>query len=141
MINRGSIDSLFDSIFVMVARSALIFSQYCHNFFHAREILSPIAFIDRISCSILASPNMVSGKLGLRMTTLHEETSNAGNQVTTPVHDEDEEKSDADYSEYDSYQVVHVLKPGKYSLCITYIFRYIHDYYIRFSLKIWMIDF
>lgn len=53
---------------------------------------------------------MVSGKLGLRMTTLHEETSNAGNQVTTPVHDEDEEKSDADYSEYDSYQVVHVLK-------------------------------
>ncbi|PBC26092.1 Kinesin protein KIF13A [Apis cerana cerana] len=52
----------------------------------------------------IASPNMVSGKLGLRMTTLHEETSNAGNQVTTPVHDEDEEKSDADYSEYDSYQ-------------------------------------
>ena len=48
MINRGSIDSLFDSIFVMVARSALIFSQYCHNFFHAREILPPIAFIDRI---------------------------------------------------------------------------------------------
>ena len=46
----------------------------------------------------IASPNMVSGKLGLRMTTLHEETSNAGNQVTTPVHDEDEEKSDADYS-------------------------------------------
>lgn len=83
---------------------------------------------------------MVSGKLGLRMTTLHEETSNAGNQVTTPVHDEDEEKSDADYSEYDSYQVVHVLKPGKYSLCITYIFRYIHDYYIRFSLKIWIDD-
>lgn len=65
---------------------------------------------------------MVSGKLGLRMTTLHEETSNAGNQVTTPVHDEDEEKSDADYSEYDSYQVVHVLKPGKY-LCIFYIFE------------------
>lgn len=65
---------------------------------------------------------MVSGKLGLRMTTLHEETSNAGNQVTTPVHDEDEEKSDADYSEYDSYQVVHVLKPGKY-LRIFYIFE------------------
>ncbi|XP_050598588.1 kinesin-like protein KIF13B isoform X9 [Bombus affinis] len=51
-----------------------------------------------------ASPNMVGGKLGLRMTTLHEETSNTGNQLSTPVHDEDEEKSDADYSEYDSYQ-------------------------------------
>lgn len=88
---------------------------------------------------------MVSGKLGLRMTTLHEETSNAGNQVTTPVHDEDEEKSDADYSEYDSYQVVHVLKPGKYLRIFYYIrivlYTYIHDYYIHFSLKIWMIDF
>ncbi|XP_003398365.1 kinesin-like protein KIF13B isoform X12 [Bombus affinis] len=52
----------------------------------------------------IASPNMVGGKLGLRMTTLHEETSNTGNQLSTPVHDEDEEKSDADYSEYDSYQ-------------------------------------
>ncbi|XP_076752866.1 kinesin-like protein KIF13A isoform X2 [Xylocopa sonorina] len=56
------------------------------------------------STSAKSSPNMVGGKLGLRMTTLHEETSNAGNQLTTPVHDEDEEKSDADYSEYDSYQ-------------------------------------
>lgn len=63
---------------------------------------------------------MVGGKLGLRMTTLHEETSNAGNQVTTPVHDEDEEKSDADYSEYDSYQVVHVLKTRKYLHFILY---------------------
>lgn len=72
---------------------------------------------------------MVSGKLGLRMTTLHEETSNAGNQVTTPVHDEDEEKSDADYSEYDSYQVVHVLKPRKY-LHIFYI-TYIRIVYLH----------
>lgn len=89
---------------------------------------------------------MVSGKLGLRMTTLHEETSNAGNQVTTPVHDEDEEKSDADYSEYDSYQVVHVLKnTWKISMYILYIrivlYIYIHDYYVHFSLKIWMVDF
>ncbi|XP_017793954.1 PREDICTED: kinesin-like protein KIF13B [Habropoda laboriosa] len=52
----------------------------------------------------IASPNMVGSKLGLRMTTLHEETSNVGNQVSTPVHDEDEEKSDADYLEYDAYQ-------------------------------------
>ncbi|XP_050598538.1 kinesin-like protein KIF13A isoform X1 [Bombus affinis] len=56
------------------------------------------------STSAKSSPNMVGGKLGLRMTTLHEETSNTGNQLSTPVHDEDEEKSDADYSEYDSYQ-------------------------------------
>ncbi|XP_026672214.1 kinesin-like protein KIF13B isoform X3 [Ceratina calcarata] len=57
------------------------------------------------STSAKSSPNMVSGKLGLRMTTLHEETSNAGNQLSTPVRgDEDEEKSDVDYSEYDSYQ-------------------------------------
>ncbi|KOX74799.1 Kinesin-like protein KIF13A [Melipona quadrifasciata] len=56
------------------------------------------------STSAKSSPNMVGGKLGLRMTTLHEETSNAGNQLSTPIPDEDEEKSDADYSEYDSYQ-------------------------------------
>lgn len=47
---------------------------------------------------------MVGSKLGLRMTTLHEETSNVGNQLTTPIHDDEEEKSDADYSEYDAYQ-------------------------------------
>ncbi|KOC61693.1 Kinesin-like protein KIF13A, partial [Habropoda laboriosa] len=56
------------------------------------------------STSAKSSPNMVGSKLGLRMTTLHEETSNVGNQVSTPVHDEDEEKSDADYLEYDAYQ-------------------------------------
>ncbi|KAG7205851.1 hypothetical protein KM043_007787 [Ampulex compressa] len=52
----------------------------------------------------IASPNMVGSKLGLRMTTLHEETSNVGNQPSTPANDDDEEKSDADYSEYDAYQ-------------------------------------
>lgn len=55
--------------------------------------------------SVVASPNMVGSKLGLRMTTLHEETSNVGNQASTPINDDDEEKSDADYSEYDAYQV------------------------------------
>ncbi|KAK2583279.1 hypothetical protein KPH14_009285 [Odynerus spinipes] len=59
----------------------------------------------------IASPNMVGSKLGLRMTTLHEETSNVGNQVSTPIHDDDEEKSDADYSEYDAYQAPS--KPAK----------------------------
>jgi len=59
--------------------------------------------------SVVASPNMVSGKLGLRMTTLHEETSNVGNQASTPINDDDEEKSDADYSEYDAYQVAYTL--------------------------------
>lgn len=52
---------------------------------------------------IVASPNMVSSKLGPRMTTLHEE--NVGNQASTPINDDDEEKSDADYSEYEAYQV------------------------------------
>ncbi|XP_011349120.1 kinesin-like protein KIF13B isoform X1 [Ooceraea biroi] len=56
------------------------------------------------STSAKSSPNMVSSKLGLRMTTLHEETSNVGNQASTPVNDDDEEKSDADYSEYEAYQ-------------------------------------
>ncbi|XP_076398158.1 kinesin-like protein KIF13A isoform X3 [Megachile rotundata] len=56
------------------------------------------------STSAKSSPNMVGSKLALRMTTLHEETSNVGNQLPTPINDEDEEKSDADYSEYDSYQ-------------------------------------
>ena len=57
---------------------------------------------------IVASPNMVSSKLGPRMTTLHEETSNMGNQACTPINDDDEEKSDADYSEYEAYQVVYI---------------------------------
>lgn len=47
----------------------------------------------------------MGGKLGPRMTTLHEETSNTGNQPSSPIQDDDEEKSDADYSEYESYQV------------------------------------
>ncbi|KAL0106196.1 hypothetical protein PUN28_016124 [Cardiocondyla obscurior] len=51
----------------------------------------------------IASPNMVSSKLGPRMTTLHEETLNVGNQASTP-NDDNEEKSDADYSEYEAYQ-------------------------------------
>ncbi|XP_076639864.1 kinesin-like protein KIF13A isoform X7 [Colletes latitarsis] len=60
----------------------------------------------------IASPNIVGTKLGLRMTTLHEETSNVGNQLPTPINDEDEEKSDADYySEYEAYQAT--AKPVK----------------------------
>lgn len=51
---------------------------------------------------------MVSSKLGPRMTTLHEETSNMGNQASTPINDDDE-KSDADYSEYEAYQVTYIL--------------------------------
>lgn len=80
---------------------------------------------------------MVGGKLGLRMTTLHEETSNTGNQLSTPVHDEDEEKSDADYSEYDSYQVVRVLKFRKYignslylNRCLCYVIN-IFVFYLK----------
>ncbi|XP_066600998.1 kinesin-like protein KIF13A isoform X2 [Prorops nasuta] len=61
------------------------------------------------STSAKSSPNIVSSKLGLRMTTLHEETSNVGNQASTPneeeeEEEEDEEKSEADYSEYDVRQ-------------------------------------
>ncbi|XP_070160505.1 kinesin-like protein KIF13A isoform X7 [Polyergus mexicanus] len=56
------------------------------------------------STSAKSSPNIVSSKLGPRMTTLHEETSNVGNQAFTPINDDDEEKSDADYSEYEAYQ-------------------------------------
>lgn len=58
---------------------------------------------------IVASPNMVGSKLGPRMTTLHEETSNVGNQTSTPINDYDEEKSDADYSEYEAYQVTFIM--------------------------------
>lgn len=43
------------------------------------------------------------------MTTLHEETSNVGNQAFTPINDDDEEKSDADYSEYEAYQVTYLI--------------------------------
>ncbi|XP_063992810.1 kinesin-like protein KIF13A isoform X2 [Diachasmimorpha longicaudata] len=49
-----------------------------------------------------SSPNM-GGKLSLRMTTLHEETSNVGNQASSPV--PDDEKSDAEGAEYDSYVI------------------------------------
>ncbi|XP_054013646.1 kinesin-like protein KIF13B isoform X8 [Hylaeus anthracinus] len=59
----------------------------------------------------IASPNMVGAKLGLRMTTLHEETSNVGNQLPSPINDEDEAKSDADYLEYEAYQAT--AKPVK----------------------------
>jgi len=52
---------------------------------------------------------MVSSKLDPRLTTLHEETSNVGNQASTPINDDDEEKSDADYSEYEAYQVTFIL--------------------------------
>lgn len=45
---------------------------------------------------------MVGSKLGMRMTTLHEETANVGNQLPSPVQDDDEE----DYCEYETYQVV-----------------------------------
>jgi len=59
---------------------------------------------------VVASPNIVSSKLGPRMTTLHEETSNVGNQAFTPINDDDEEKSDADYSEYEAYQVIYIIQ-------------------------------
>jgi len=85
-----------------MARSALMFytlyikkSSYCPPYIIILIVL------------VVASPNMVSSKLGPRMTTLHEETSNMGNQASTPVNDDDEEKSDADYSEYEAYQVIH----------------------------------
>lgn len=48
---------------------------------------------------------MVGSKLGLRMTTLHEETLNTGNQLSPPTQDEDEEKSEVDYCDYETYQV------------------------------------
>lgn len=32
-----------------------------------------------------------------------------GNQASTPINDDDEEKSDADYSEYEAYQVAYIL--------------------------------
>lgn len=78
------------------------------HFGHARD--NPVAPSVISASFVLASPNIVGSKLGLRMTTLHEETSNPGNQLSTPARDEDEEKSDADYSEYDPYQVVQLLK-------------------------------
>lgn len=65
---------------------------------------------------IVASPNIVSSKLGPRMTTLHEETSNVGNQVSTPINDDDEEKSEADYSEYEAYQVTIIFRIKNISL-------------------------
>ncbi|XP_043476457.1 kinesin-like protein KIF13A isoform X2 [Leptopilina heterotoma] len=56
------------------------------------------------STSAKSSPNMVVSKLGLRMTTLHEETSNTGNQLSSPIPDDDEEKSEADDGDYETYQ-------------------------------------
>ncbi|XP_046734684.1 kinesin-like protein KIF13A isoform X3 [Diprion similis] len=62
------------------------------------------------STSAKSSPNIVAGKLGLRMTTLHEETSNAANQPATPTpiyspsREDDADKSDTGYSEYEAYQ-------------------------------------
>jgi len=83
-----------------MARSALMF----YMLYIKKGSYCPLYIITLIVL-VVASPNMVSSKLGPRMTTLHEETSNMGNQVSTPVNDDDEEKSDADYSEYEAYQV------------------------------------
>ncbi|XP_057328265.1 kinesin-like protein KIF13B isoform X4 [Microplitis mediator] len=66
--------------------------------------LNPNISLTRVqqSTSSKSSPNM-TGKLGLRMTTLHEETSHSNHPVS-PIQDDDEEKSDADYSEYEAYK-------------------------------------
>lgn len=87
-----------------MARSALITVQYVcvekkNIFYRQSHVIDYIVLV-------VASPNIVSSKLGPRMTTLHEETSNVGNQAFTPINDDDEEKSDADYSEYEAYQVI-----------------------------------
>ncbi|XP_011311127.1 kinesin-like protein KIF13B isoform X5 [Fopius arisanus] len=65
--------------------------------------LSQISLTRVQQSTFKSSPNM-SGKLSLRMTTLHEETSNVGNQASSPVPD-DGEKSDAEDAEYDIYVV------------------------------------
>ncbi|KAH0553863.1 hypothetical protein KQX54_005242, partial [Cotesia glomerata] len=67
--------------------------------------LNPNISLTRVqqSTSSKSSPNM-TGKLGLRMTTLHEEISHTGNHPSSPIQDDDEEKSDADYSEYEAYK-------------------------------------
>lgn len=59
----------------------------------------------------------MTGKLGLRMTTLHEEISHTGNHPSSPIQDDDEEKSDADYSEYEAYKVL------KFSFILFYKFK------------------
>ncbi|CAD6208948.1 GSCOCG00010762001-RA-CDS [Cotesia congregata] len=67
--------------------------------------LNPNISLTRVqqSTSSKSSPNM-TGKLGLRMTTLHEEISHTGNHPSSPIQDDDEEKSDVDYSEYEAYK-------------------------------------
>ncbi|XP_033209116.1 kinesin-like protein KIF13A [Belonocnema kinseyi] len=64
------------------------------------------------SNSTKSSPNMVGSKLGLRMTTLHEETLNTGNQLSPPTQDEDEEKSEVDYCDYETYQSTKIITPS-----------------------------
>ncbi|XP_043602013.1 uncharacterized protein LOC122576175 isoform X2 [Bombus pyrosoma] len=106
-------DTSMDSLNVTRSESVTDLNTELNGLLHSRRASTGYtrnertSFLRRLnhSESFLASPNMVGGKLGLPMTTLHEETSNTGNQLSTPVHDEDEEKSDADYSEYDSYQI------------------------------------
>ncbi|CAK9801954.1 Kinesin-like protein KIF13A [Anthophora quadrimaculata] len=103
-------DTSMDSLNVMRSESVTDLNSELNGILHSRRASTGHTrndenFVPAPSKPFgIASPNMVGGKLGLRMTTLHEETSNVGNQLSTPVHDEDEEKSDADYSEYDSYQ-------------------------------------
>ncbi|CAK9816643.1 Kinesin-like protein KIF13A [Anthophora plagiata] len=103
-------DTSMDSLNVMRSESVTDLNTELNGILHSRRASTGHTrndenFVPAPSKPFgIASPNMVGGKLGLRMTTLHEETSNIGNQLSTPVHDEDEEKSDADYSEYDSYQ-------------------------------------
>ncbi|XP_034951830.1 kinesin-like protein KIF13B isoform X3 [Chelonus insularis] len=67
--------------------------------------LNPNNSLTRVqqTTSSKSSPNM-GGKLGLRMTTLHEETSHSGNHSSSLLEDDDEDKSDIDYSEYEAYK-------------------------------------
>ncbi|XP_076685082.1 kinesin-like protein KIF13A isoform X5 [Andrena cerasifolii] len=110
-------DTSMDSLNVTRSESVTDLNTELNGLLHSRRASTGHArndenFISAPSKSFgIASPNIVGSKLGLRMTTLHEETSNPGNQLSTPAHDEDEEKSDADYSEYDPYQAT--AKPVK----------------------------
>jgi hypothetical protein len=56
---------------------------------------------------ISVSPNVATGKINLRMTTLHEESSNMSNNISSPIHS-NEEKNEVKYSVYESNQVNYI---------------------------------
>ncbi|XP_031784045.1 kinesin-like protein KIF13A isoform X11 [Nasonia vitripennis] len=61
--------------------------------------------------AVKSSPNVVNGKLNLRMTTLHEETANFANNILSP-RDANGAKNRTDFCDYDDFKTNKIITPS-----------------------------